>query len=84
MTKQRSRLRGMPWLILAAIGANGCETSLPVDSACLWVKPIYSAPPPEDAPHADDPGNVFDTPETQAAIEEHNSDFLCRCRNDCE
>ncbi len=71
MTSHASKLPAMLLLTLTAIGLSACGTSSgATDSYCLIAKPItYSSQ---------------DTPETVEQIERHNSDWTCKCGNDCQ
>jgi hypothetical protein len=58
----------------------GRETLRTVDSGCLAFKALSYANAPLGQERADDPGNRYDTPETQAAIDEHDAVFERLCR----
>jgi len=59
----------LPILLLA--GLTGCATGSAAPSDyCLIAKPITYSPQ--------------DTPGTVAQIEQHNSDYVCACEQDCQ
>jgi hypothetical protein len=65
------RLLGMCWLILMLIALSGCASgSSPTNEYCLIAKPITGYAGVGDG--------------LKAQIEQHNSDFVCRCEDDCQ
>lgn len=70
MAKPTFTRLALPLLTLAAIGLSGCATGSPVSDYCLIAKPIFDS--------------EQDTPETRAQVLAHNSDYVCRCEDDCQ
>ena len=70
----KSNWRNMSICILIMIGMNGCATvstvPVPVNSYCLVAKPISY-------------DSKTDSSATVAAIEKHNSIWMCICEKDC-
>jgi len=62
----------LPCLILSAM--SGCVTGstgpVPVSSYCAIAKPIFY-------------DGIKDTAETVRQVEDHNSQYVCICENDC-
>lgn len=70
MNKRRSTPLALSLLTLTVIGLSGCSHGSPVSDYCLIAKPIYDS--------------EQDTPETRAQVLAHNSDYICRCEDDCQ
>ena len=63
-----------PLLILLLAGASGCAPVSPVSDYCLTAKPIV--------PTRDERAMLSE--ETERQIDQHNSDWVCRCEHDCQ
>lgn len=71
MVWPRSKRAGLLLTILAVAALSGCETNSPAQNDyCLIAVPIHDS--------------ALDTAETRAQVLRHNSDWLCRCKDDCQ
>jgi hypothetical protein len=72
------RAKIIAFALTASAVLTACGEAEPlrtVSDGCLVFKPLTYANPAVGQERADDPGNRYDTPETIAAIDEHDAVF---------